>query len=223
MPILAHSQILRKIGESAVVPIVRTPDAETALGAVAALVEGGLDCIEITMTIENALRVLETVADRYGDRILLGAGTVLDPETARACMLAGAQFFVAPALNVRTIEMARRYSRPIFPGALTPTEILTAWEAGGDAIKVFPCNALGGAKYIRAVKAPFPQIEVFPTGGVNLETLPEFLAAGSFAVGVGSELVDTKSIAAGHHHVIKERARRFREEAVTALAKRNSA
>src|ERR1700761_2215348 len=166
MPILAHSQILRKIGESAVVPIVRTPDAETALGAVAALVEGGLDCIEITMTIENALRVLETVADRYGDRILLGAGTVLDPETARACMLAGAQFFVAPGLSARTIEMARRYSRPIFPGALTPTEVLAAWEAGADAIKVFPCNALGGAKYIKALKAPFPHIELFPTGGV---------------------------------------------------------
>jgi 2-dehydro-3-deoxyphosphogluconate aldolase / (4S)-4-hydroxy-2-oxoglutarate aldolase len=219
---LSHAEILRGIGEIAIVPIVRTPNAETALAAVAALLEGGLQCIEITMTVENALRALETVADRYGDRLLLGAGTVLDPETARTCMLAGAQFLVTPAFNAHTVEMARRYSRPVFPGALTPTEILTAWEAGADAIKVFPCNALGGSKYIKAIKAPLPQIELFPTGGVNLETLPEFFAAGSFAVGVGSELVDAKSVAHGHYHLITERARRFREEAVSALAKRNS-
>jgi 2-dehydro-3-deoxyphosphogluconate aldolase/(4S)-4-hydroxy-2-oxoglutarate aldolase len=118
--------------------------------------------------------------------------------------------------------MARRYSRPIFPGALTPTEVLTAWESGADAIKVFPCNALGGAKYIQALKAPFPQIELFPTGGVNLETLPGFLAAGSFAVGVGSELVDLKSVAQGHYHVIAERARRFRQAAVEALTNRTA-
>ncbi len=220
---LSHSQILRRIKEIAVVPIVRTPSAESAIAAVEALVEGGLDCVEITMTVDNALRAIETIAGRYGERVLLGAGTVLDPETARACMLAGAQFFVTPAFNVRTIEMARRYSRPIFPGALTPTEILTAWEAGADAIKVFPCHALGGARYVKAVKAPFPHIELFPTGGVNLETLPDFLAAGSFAVGVGSELVDTQAALAGHFHVISDRARRFREEARAALAKRVAA
>jgi 2-dehydro-3-deoxyphosphogluconate aldolase / (4S)-4-hydroxy-2-oxoglutarate aldolase len=213
---LSHSEIIRRIREAVIVPIVRTANAETAHAAVEALIEGGLKCVEITMTVENALRALESAADRYGDRVLLGAGTVLDAETARACMLAGAQFFVTPTSNPKTVEMARRYSRPVFPGALTPTEILTAWEAGADAIKVFPCNALGGARYIKAVKAPFPQIELFPTGGVNLETLPEFLAAGSFAVGVGSELIDAKAVGEQRNHMITERARRFRAVAAAA-------
>ena len=220
---LSHREILRRIREIGVVPIVRTPNAETANAAVEALIEGGLECVEITMTVENALKAIEHVADRHGARVLLGAGTVLDAETARACMLAGAQFFVMPSFNPKTVEMARRYSRPAFPGALTPTEILTAWEAGADAIKVFPCQALGGARYIKALKAPFPQIELFPTGGVNLDTLPEFFAAGSFAVGVGSELVDTNAVAAGHYHILTERASRFREAALAAQLKRNPA
>lgn len=210
--------LLKRIRETAVVPIVRTPDAESAISAVEALLEGGIDCVEITMTVANAIRALETVADRYGNKVLLGAGTVLDPETARACILAGAHFIVTPALNRRTIEMARRYSKPVFPGGLTPTEVLTAWEAGADAVKVFPCSALGGAKYIRALKAPLPQVELFPTGGVNLETIGEFLAAGSTAVGVGSELVDGKSVAEKKFSVITERARKFREAAAAALA-----
>lgn len=214
------STILAHIKQLAVVPIVRTPDQASALAAVEAVLAGGLDCVEITMTVANALKAIEAVADRYGDRVLLGAGTVLDPETARACMLAGAQFFVTPSLNLRTVEMAKRYSKPIFPGALTPTEIVTAWEAGADGIKVFPCNALGGPKYIKSVKAPFPQIELIPTGGVNLETLPAFLAAGCAAVGVGSELVDNQSIASGNYHVITERSRQFRE-AVAAYRGQN--
>jgi 2-dehydro-3-deoxyphosphogluconate aldolase / (4S)-4-hydroxy-2-oxoglutarate aldolase len=152
---------------------------------------------------------------------LLGAGTVLDPETARACLLAGAQFFVTPSLNVRTIEIARRYSRPIFPGGLTPTEILTAWEAGADGVKVFPCNALGGAKYIKSLKAPFPHIDLIPTGGVNLETVADFLTAGSSAVGVGSELVDAASVSSGNYQAMTERARKFRE--IVASVRRKSA
>ena len=188
---MTHSEIIQRIKTLAIVPIVRTPGEASALEAAEAVLEGGIDCVEITMTVANALRAIEVIADRHGDRILLGAGTVLDPETARACMLAGAQFFVTPALNHKTIEMARRYSRPIFPGALTPTEILTAWEAGADGVKVFPCNALGGAKYIKSIKAPLPHIDLIPTGGVNLETIGDFLAAGSTAVGVGSELIDS--------------------------------
>ena len=201
---------IRSIREIALVPIIRAPNAETAIQAVDALREGGIQCVEITMTVNGAIRALETTAERYGDTVLLGAGTVLDPETARACILAGAHFLVTPSLNLKTIEMAHRYSRPVFPGALTPTEILTAWEAGAAAVKVFPCSAMGGAKYIKALKAPFPQIELFPTGGVNLETIADFLHAGSFAVGVGSELVDNKAIAAGDFHLISERARKFR-------------
>ncbi len=142
----------------------------------------------------------------------------LDPETARACMLAGAQFFVTPSLNTRTIELAKRYSKPIFPGALTPTEILTAWEAGADGVKVFPCSAMGGAKYIKAVKAPFPQIELVPTGGVNLDTIQDFLLAGSAAVGVGGELVDAKTCSEKNYHVITERAQKFKQAVATARA-----
>ena len=208
---MTHSVILSWIKRIALVPIVRTPDAESAVAAVDALQAGGIDCVEITMTVANALRAIEAVADRYGNNVLLGAGTVLDPETARACILAGAQFLVTPALNTKTIELARRYAKPIFPGALTPTEVLTAWEAGGDAIKVFPCSALGGAKYIKALKAPLPQVELVPTGGVNLDTLAHFLAAGSAAVGVGTELVDNRTIADKNFALITERARQFCE------------
>jgi 2-dehydro-3-deoxyphosphogluconate aldolase / (4S)-4-hydroxy-2-oxoglutarate aldolase len=211
-----RAEILARINEIAVIPIVRTTNAETALQAVAAVGEGGIECVEITMTVKNALRALEAVADRYGDRLLLGAGTVLDPETARACILAGAQFFVAPSLSLKTVEIARRYSKPIFPGALTPTEVLTAWEAGADGIKIFPCSAVGGAKYIKALKAPLPHIELIPTGGVNLETIGDFLDAGSFAVGVGNELIDGKSIAESNYEIITERARKFRQAVVSA-------
>ena len=200
-----HFEIMNRLRHLAVVPIIRTSSEDSALAMVAAIVKGGINCVEITMTVPNALRAIEKVADEYGDKVLLGAGTVLDPETARACLLAGAQFFVTPSLNLKTIELARRYSRPIFPGALTPTEILTAWEAGADGVKVFPCSALGGAKYIKALKAPFPQIELIPTGGVNLDTVAEFLHAGSTAVGVGSELVDAKA----HPDLVTTRARQF--------------
>ena len=208
--------IISRIKDLAVVPIIRAPDSQSAIAAVEAILEGGIDCVEITMTVEGAIRAIEAVSDRYGERILLGAGTVLDPETARVCMLAGAQFFVTPSLNLRTIEMAKRYSKPIFPGALTPTEVLTAWEAGADGVKVFPSSALGGAKYIKALKAPFPQIDLIPTGGVNLETIGDFLRAGSAAVGVGSELVDNGCIARREYHLIADRARQFRAAAAAA-------
>ncbi len=189
-----------------------------AIDAAAAVYEGGIACVEITMTVDGAIKALEAVADLYGDRILLGAGTVLDPETARACMLAGAQFFVTPSLNLRTIEIAKRYSKAVFPGALTPTEILTAWEAGADGVKVFPCSALGGAKYIKALKGPFPQIDLVPTGGVNLETIADFIAAGSAAVGVGGELINAKTCSDGNYELITERARKFREAVSAARA-----
>src|SRR5260370_39698020 len=167
------------------------------------------------MTVPNAIRALEKLADEFGDTIVLGAGTVLDPETARMCMLAGAQFFVTPALNLKTIEMAHRYSKPIFPGALTPTEVLAAWDAGADIVKVFPCGAVGGPKYIRALKGPFPHIEMIPTGGVNLETAGEFLKAGACAVAVGGELVDAKTIKEGRFEIIEERTRQY----LAAIAK----
>ena len=208
---MKHFEIMHRLRDLAVIPIVRTSSEDTALSIVGSIILGGINCVEITMTVPNALRAIEKVADQYGDRVLIGAGTVLEPETARSCMLAGAQFFVTPSLNLKTVELARRYSRPIFPGALTPTEIVTAWEAGADAVKVFPCSAPRGAKYIKAVKAPFPQIDLIPTGGVNLDTCAEFLEAGSTAVGVGSELADTKSISAGNFEIVTRRAQQFLE------------
>ena len=161
------------------------------------------------MTVPGAVRVIEEVAGRYGSDVLVGAGTVLDAETARACILAGAQFVVSPALNLETIAMCRRYSVAIMPGALTPTEVVQAWTAGADFVKVFPCDALGGAKYIKSLKAPLPQIELVPTGGVSLKTASDFIKAGASALGVGSDLVDVKALREGQANSITERARQF--------------
>ena len=206
---MRHEQIIAAIKDIGVVPVVRTSSAETAIKAIQAVYRGGIRAAEITMTVPGAIRALEKLADEFGDKIVLGAGTVLDPETCRSCMLAGAQFFVTPALKHSTIEMAKRYSKVICPGALTPTEVLTAWEAGADFIKVFPASAVGGAQYIKALKAPFPHIEMIPTGGVSIETTPDFLRAGAAAVAAGAELIDGKTIADGNYDVFEERARRF--------------
>jgi 2-dehydro-3-deoxyphosphogluconate aldolase/(4S)-4-hydroxy-2-oxoglutarate aldolase len=208
---MKRDAILAAILDIGIVPVVRTETAEGAIHAIEAVYRGGIRTAEITMTVPGAIRALEKVADKFGDQIVLGAGTVLDPETARACMLAGAQFLVTPSLNPATIQIAKRYSKVIMPGALTPTEVVAAWEAGADMVKVFPCSALGGAKYIKALRAPFPQIEMIPTGGVNLETIPDFLRAGACAVAVGAELIDSASIRAGHHELFEERAKRFLE------------
>jgi len=204
-----QKEILSFITEVGIVPVVRTATAEGALQAIDAIYRGGVRAAEITMTVPGALRALEKVADKFGDKIVLGAGTVLDPETARSCMLAGAEFFVTPSLKTATIEMAKRYSKVICPGALTPTEVLTAWEAGADVVKIFPCGNVGGPKYIKALKGPFPQIEMIPTGGVNLETAGEFLKAGACAVAVGGELVDAKTIKEGRFDIIEDRARQY--------------
>src|SRR5579872_6455770 len=206
---MTAKQILEFITAAGIVPVVRAASAEHAIQAVEALYNGGVRSAEITMTVPGAIRALEKVADQFGDKLVLGAGTVLDPETARACMLAGAEFFVTPSLKASTIEVAKRYSKVICPGALTPTEVVTAWEAGADIVKIFPCGNVGGAKYIKALRGPFPQIEMIPTGGVNLETAGDFLKAGACAIAVGGELVDAKSIAEGRYEVIEERARQY--------------
>ena len=206
---MSKQQILQSMLDAGIVAVVRTSSAESAIKSIEAIYRGGIIVAEVTMTVPGALQALEKIADSLGDKIILGAGTVLDPETARACMLAGAQFFVTPALKLATIEMAHRYSKPIFPGALTPTEVLTAWEAGADVVKVFPCGNMGGPKYIKALKGPFPHIEMVPTGGVNLETAGEFLKAGACAVAVGGELIDAATIKAGKYEVFEERARQY--------------
>ena len=173
------------------------------------MIEGGVTVVEVTMTVPGAIRVIEQLANHHGSKLLLGAGTVLDPETARSCILAGAQFIVSPALDLRTIELCRRYSVPIMPGALTPTEIVTAWQAGADVVKVFPCSAVGGAKYLKSLQGPLPQIQLIPTGGVSLSTAEEFLAAGAFALGVGGDLVDAKAAREGRTSVITENAEKY--------------
>ncbi|MBZ5545846.1 MAG: bifunctional 4-hydroxy-2-oxoglutarate aldolase/2-dehydro-3-deoxy-phosphogluconate aldolase [Acidobacteriia bacterium] len=207
--------LIREVG---LVPIVRAPTPEDALKATEAIIAGGLRIAEITMTVPNALRVMEAVSERYGDKVLLGAGTILDPESCRAAMLAGAEFIVTPSLDVRVIEMARRYSKPIFPGALTPTEVVTAWQAGADMVKIFPAGPVGGPKYIKALKGPLPQIDLVPTGGVNLENTPDFIRAGAAAVAVGSELVDVKALQKGQVDVITSNARQFVEAVRAARA-----
>ncbi len=206
---MTKDQILSFIKDVGIVPVVRAASAEAAIKAVEAIYNGGIRAAEITMTVPGAIRALEKTADAFGDKLVLGAGTVLDAETARACMLAGAEFFVSPNLKLATIEMVQRYSKVALPGALTPTEVLTAWEAGADIVKVFPCGNVGGAKYIKALKAPFPHIEMIPTGGVNLDTAGDFLKAGACAVAVGAELVDAKAIKEGRLDVIAEKARQY--------------
>ena len=206
---MTKQKILSSVVDIGIVPVVRTLSAESAIKSIEAIYNGGIRAAEITMTVPGALRALEKVADQFGDRIVLGAGTVLDPETARACMLAGAEFFVTPSLRLTTIEMVKRYSKVIIPGAMTPTEVVTAWEAGADIVKIFPCGAVGGPKYIKALRAPFPHIEMIPTGGVNLETAGEFLKAGACAVAVGAELVDAKSVKEGRYEIIEEKAKQY--------------
>jgi 2-dehydro-3-deoxyphosphogluconate aldolase/(4S)-4-hydroxy-2-oxoglutarate aldolase len=206
---MTKQQVLGAMLDIGIVPVVRTTSAESAILAIEAIYNGGIRAAEITMTVPGALKALEKVADKFGDKIVLGAGTVLDPETARICTLAGAEFFVTPALKLATIEMARRYSKVICTGALTPTEVLTAWEAGSDIVKVFPAGAVGGPKYIKALKGPLPQIEMVPTGGVNLETAGEFLKAGACAVAVGGELVDPKLIKSGKYDEMTKLAEQY--------------
>ena len=208
---MQHQHILDGIKSVGIVPVVRTASAESAILAIQAVYRGGIRAAEVTMTVPGAIRALEKLADEFGDTMILGAGTVLDPETCRSCMLAGAQFFVTPALKLSTIEMVRRYSKVVMPGALTPTEVLAAWEAGADMVKIFPANSVGGPKYIKSLKAPFPQIEMVPTGGVSLETTPDFLRAGAAAVAVGAELIDEKTIQSGKFEIFEERAHRFVE------------
>ena len=206
---MKKSEVIARIIEIGVVPVVRASSADEAMRAIDAIKEGGVPILEITMTVPGAIKVMEQVADKFGDEVVLGAGTVLDPETARACILAGATFIVSPALNLKTIELCQRYSVPVCPGALTPTEVVTAWQAGADFVKVFPCSAMGGSSYIKGLKAPLPQIELIPTGGVNLNTAVDFIKAGSSALGIGADLVDLKALREGNAALITERARQF--------------
>ena len=204
-----REKVLGRIRDLGLVPVVRAQSAEEAIQAIDAIRAGGIDVLEITMTVPDAVPLIAQVVRKLGPDAVVGAGTVLDAETARAVILAGAQFVVTPTLKAETIACCKRYGVPVFPGALTPTEVLTAWEAGADMVKVFPCSALGGASYIKALKAPLPQVDLVPTGGVNLETAADFIKAGSAALGVGADLVDLQALRRGDAELVTERARKF--------------
>jgi 2-dehydro-3-deoxyphosphogluconate aldolase/(4S)-4-hydroxy-2-oxoglutarate aldolase len=212
------SEVLARIREVGLVPVVRAQSAEQAVQAVEAIRAGGVPILEITMTVPGAVSVIEELAGRFADDVLVGAGTVLDAETARTCILAGAAFVVSPAVDGRTIECCRRHGVAVLPGALTPTEVLGAWTAGADMVKVFPAGNLGGPSYIKALKAPLPQVELVPTGGVSLDNAAAFIRAGAAALGVGADLVDLSALRAGQAATITERARRFMEAVRAARA-----
>ena len=205
---MEKAAVLKRLKETGLVPVLRAASVEKAIALAEAVAAGGVDVPEVTMTVPGAVEVIARLV-RERPEILVGAGTVLDPETAERCIGAGAQFVVSPALNLKTIALCRRLSIAVLPGALTPTEIVTAWEAGADVVKVFPAGAMGGAKYLVSLKGPLPQIEMIPTGGVSLASAMEFLEAGAFALGVGSDLVDAKAMAAGKPEVVTETARKY--------------
>lgn len=202
-------QVRDKIVEIGVVPVVRASSPAEALLAAQAVCDGGIPIVEITMTVPGAVDVIRELRKSALSGVLVGAGTVLDAETARRCLDAGAEFLVSPGLNVPTVEFAMQEGKLIMAGALTPTEVITAWSAGADFVKVFPCGQVGGAKYIRALKGPLPQIPLVPTGGVNLNTAAEFIEAGSAALGIGGELVQSDALKSGKPEVIVENARKF--------------
>ncbi len=202
---------IETICKSGVIAIMRAKSSDQLLTAADAIKAGGVNAIEVTMTTPGALSVVSRAVEKYGSEVLFGVGSVLDAESARAAILSGAQFVVCPTLSVTTIEICKRYSIPVMPGAFTPTEILTAWEAGADIVKVFPAS-VGGPAYIKAVKAPLPQIRLMPVGGVDLDTTADFIRAGCEVVAVGSALVAQKLLDARDFKTITERARRFREE-----------
>jgi 2-dehydro-3-deoxyphosphogluconate aldolase/(4S)-4-hydroxy-2-oxoglutarate aldolase len=199
---------LARVLEAGIVAVVRSPDASQLVEVARALADGGVTVVEITMSVPDALEVVRQVRHALGDRLLLGAGTILDAETGRAALLAGAEYLVAPTLNLDVIRLCQRYDKLVMPGALTPTEILTAWEAGADIVKVFPADTVGPA-FFRALHGPLPQIRLMPTGGVDLTTAASFLRAGACCLGVGSQLVEPRAVAERNFDRIRELARQY--------------
>ena len=205
---MTRETTLNRILEGGIVAVVRSESPEQLVKVVQALAEGGVTAAEITFTVPDALEVIRRVRKELGDSIVLGAGSVLDPETARAALLAGAEYIVAPSTNLEVIRLCRRYGKVVMPGALTPTEVVAAWEAGADVVKIFPSD-LGGPPYLKALRAPLPQIRMMPTGGVDLLTAEAFLKAGACCLGVGSSLVEPKAIAAGDFGRLRDLAAQF--------------
>jgi 2-dehydro-3-deoxyphosphogluconate aldolase/(4S)-4-hydroxy-2-oxoglutarate aldolase len=220
---MTKQQVRDKIVEIGIVPVVRAASAQQAMQAAEAVCAGGIPIVEITMTVPGAIDVIAELAKTMGKDVLVGAGTVLDAEAAERCIDAGADFLVSPGFDLATVQFAKQRGKLIMAGALTPTEVIAAWKAGSDFVKIFPCGTVGGAKYIKALKAPLPQVPMVPTGGVNLDTAADFIQAGAAALGVGGELVSAAACKSGNLKVITEAARlyvdivREARRAVTAL------
>jgi len=206
---MTRAQAAARIREIGLIPVVRATSTKQALQAAEAVCAGGIPIVEITMTVPGAVDVIAQLAKTLASEILIGAGTVLDAETAQRCLDAGAEFIVSPGLDVATVHYVNRAGKLMAAGALTPTEVIQAWKAGSDFVKIFPCGAVGGAKYIRALKAPLPQIPMVPTGGVNLETAADLIRAGAEALGVGTELVSPSALQSGNTREIAATARKF--------------
>ena len=202
-------EVLNFIKKLGIVPVLRADSADEAVQIADAIIAGGINCLEVTMTVPDGISVIETLTEKYGDQVLIGAGTVLDVETGQKCIDAGAKFIVTPCLIPEIIKLCSIREIAVCAGALTPTEIFSAWTAGADVVKVFPASAMGGASYMKALKGPFPQIEIMPTGGVSLETINDFLNAGVVAVGVGGELVSLKLFRAGKSDEITAMAQKY--------------
>ncbi|MBA2116988.1 bifunctional 4-hydroxy-2-oxoglutarate aldolase/2-dehydro-3-deoxy-phosphogluconate aldolase [Bremerella alba] len=207
---MAREATIQKISTTGIVAVIRADNGEILADVTQALVDGGVTAIEVTFTVPKAHKVLEYVADRFGDKIQLGAGTVLDAETARIAILAGADFIVSPIVDLPTIEISHRYDKAMMAGALTPTEVVKAWQAGSDVVKIFPSD-LTGPSYLKSLKGPLPQVRMMPTGGVNLETAESFLKAGACALGVGGSLVEKSAIESGNMDRIHDLAKQYVE------------
>jgi len=206
---MTKDQVRRRILEVGIIPVVRASSGSQAIQAAEAVCGGGIPVVELTMTVPGALEVIAKLAKGMGKEVLVGSGTVLDADSARRCLDAGAQFLVSPGFDLATVQLANSAGVLIMAGALTPTEVIAAWKAGSDLVKVFPCGNVGGAKYIKALKAPLPQVPMVPTGGVNLETAADFLRAGSAALGIGGELISASALRSGNVKTITDAARQY--------------
>ena len=206
---MTKEQVRERIVEVGIIPVVRAPSAKQAIQATEAVCAGGISIAEVTMTVPGALDVITELARTMSKSVLIGAGTVLDSETAQRCIDAGAQFLVSPWLDLATIGLAKHLDKLMIAGALTPTEVLTAWNAGSDFVKIFPCGSVGGANYIKALKAPLQQIKMIPTGGVNLMTAAEFIEAGAEALGIGGELISQSALSSNNVSSITQSARQY--------------
>jgi 2-dehydro-3-deoxyphosphogluconate aldolase/(4S)-4-hydroxy-2-oxoglutarate aldolase len=211
---MTSAQVRERIFETGIIPVVRASSAKDAAFAVKAVAAGGIPIAELTMTVPNAIAVIADLVKTMGRDVIVGAGTVLDAETAQRCIDAGAEFIVSPGFDLETVKLCKQQGKLVMAGALTPTEVITAWKAGSDFVKIFPCGNVGGARYIKALKGPLPQVPMIPTGGVNLETAADFIRAGAAALGIGGELISPAALKSGDSLEITRIARRY----LTAIA-----